>query len=231
MPNPLAEKLPAIPLVRSRDAPGGSKVLTTSRRSTGKLGAASVVLIGVTCMSLSSFLPIAADAQAPETQRSLLTPINYESGRVEEVITAADDRARFRAYVLTWRSMRIVVAGAPDRSYDPGDNLDIAVHRMEVNGHKVLRFAESASASNENEVDVESTASGASITLGTARIEETLSAESDGYRFVGYFVTWHDKRVFVLDPQSAATRAVGETLNFRVWRSGFGATQRLSFSI
>jgi hypothetical protein len=67
--------------------------------------------------------------------------------------------------------------------------------------------------------------------LGTARIEETVSAESDGYRFVGYFVTWHDKRVFVVDPQSAATRAVGETLNFRVWRSGFGATQRLSFSI
>jgi hypothetical protein len=173
-----------------------------------------------------------ASAQAPATQTSALSPpINHESGRVEEIITAADDGFRFRGYVLLWRSMRIVVAGALDESYRIGDNLDVVVTRAEVNGHKVLRFAAAPSDSNENIVDRESTNSSASMTLGRARIEETISAESEGYRFMGYFVTWHDKRVFVVDPQSTPARAIGETVDFQVWRTGPGLSQRLSFSL
>jgi hypothetical protein len=173
-----------------------------------------------------------AGAQAPATQTSALSPpINHESGRVEEIITAADDGFRFRGYVLLWRSMRIVVAGAPDESYRIGDNLDVVVTRAEANGHKVLRFTAAPSDSNENIVDRESTNSSASMTLGRARIEETISAESEGYRFVGYFVTWHDKRVFVVDPQSTPARAIGETVDFQVWRTGPGLSQRLSFSL
>jgi hypothetical protein len=202
------------------------------QRSAGKMRWASIVLMGVSFMILSSFLPIGADAQAPETQSSpLFPPINHESGRIEEVISAADDGARFRGYVLNWRSMRVVVAGAPEESYGPGNNLDVVVYRTEVSGHKVLRFESNSSTSNANVVDRESTRSSASIALGSAQIEEAVSAESDGYRFVGYFVTWHIKRVFVADPQSAPIRAVGETINFRVWRSGLGASQRLSFSL
>jgi hypothetical protein len=90
-----------------------------------------------------------------------------------------------------------------------------------------LRFETSSAASNEDVADPESANSSASITQGTARIEDTISADSDGYRFVGYFVTWHDKRIFVVDSQSAPVRAVGETINFRVFRTG----QRLSFSL
>ena len=46
---------------------------------------------------------------------------------------------------------------------------------------------------------------------GTDR-RTTVSAESDGYRFVGYFVTWHNQRVFVVDPDEL-DRATGETIN------------------
>jgi hypothetical protein len=206
-----------------------SKLLETRRSKLEWWGRA---LIGVSVMSLCSILSLGANAQVPETQRSALSPpLNHESGRVEEVIAAADDGYRFRGYVLTWRSMRIVVAGVPDESHVPGDNLNVIVYRSDVNGHKVLRFESNSSASNENGVDVDSTASRASITLGTARIEDTVSAESDGYRFVGYFVTWHNQRVFVVDPQPAPTRATGETINFRVLRTGLGASQRLSFSL
>jgi len=127
--------------------------------------------------------------------------------------------------------MRIVVAGAPDEPHAPGNNLDVVVYRSDANSRKVLRFDSSPAAPNDDVADEDSTPSSASITLGTARIEDTVSAESDGYRFVGYFVTWHNQRVFVVDPQSAPARATGETINFRVLRTGRGANPRLSFSM
>jgi hypothetical protein len=188
----------------------------------------SIAWLWATFMTAS----MGAAAQVPATQPSPLSPpVNHESGRIEEVVTAADDGARYRGYVLTWRSMRVVVAGAPDESYMPGDNLDVVVYRTEVNGHEVLRFRTSQPASNENDVDRESTSSQISMTLGTARIEETVSAESDGYRFLGYFVTWHAQRAFLVDPQSAPIRTVGESIDFRVFRTGVGASRRLSFSL
>jgi hypothetical protein len=203
-----------------------SNVLEACRPRAGKMRWLSVALICGTAI-----LSVGAHARAPESQNSLSPPVNHEVGRVEEVITAADDGYRFRGYVLTWRSMRIFVAGAPDESLVPGDNLDVVVYRSDVNGHKVLRFESKSAASNENVVDHESTNSSASITLGTARIEDAVAAESDDYRFVGYFVSWHNQRVFVVDPKSAPTRATGETINFRVLRTGHGASARLSFSL
>jgi hypothetical protein len=203
-----------------------SKVLEACKPNARRMRWLSVALVCGTAI-----LSVGANAQAPGSQNSLSPPVNHEVGRVEEVITAADDGYRFRGYVLTWRSMRIVVAGAPDESHVAGDNLDVVVYRNEVNGHRVLRFESKSGASNENVVDRESTNSSASITLGTARIEDTVSAESDGYRFVGYFVPWHNQRVFVVDSQSPPTRATGETINFRVLRTGLGASQRLSFSL
>ena len=205
----------------------GSSRLASAR----KISYVTLALICLTAISLSPIPSPAADAQTPDSVRPLAPPINHEVGRVDEVITAADEGYRFRGYVLTWRSMRIVVAGDPDQSHAAGDNLDLVVYRSEVNGRRVLRFLTNSSAATENLVDPESTGSSASITMGTAPIEQVVSAESDGYRFEGYFVKWHEQRVFVVDPQSAPAHAVGETINFRVLRTGLGATQRLSFSL
>jgi hypothetical protein len=197
-----------------------------------RLGWRGRTFIGVTAISLCLILSEGANAQAQETQRSRLAPpVNHETGRIEEVLTASDDGFHFRGYVLTWRSMRIVVAVAPGDSHVPGDNLDVVVYRSDLNGRKVLRFESKPSASNVNATDVDSAASSASIILGTARIEDTVSADSDGYRFVGYFVTWHDERVFVVDPQSAPMHAMGETINFRVFRTGGDANKQISFSL
>lgn len=173
-----------------------------------------------------------ANPAVSQTHNSPLSPpVSHETAQVDEVITAADSGYRSRQYVLTWRSMRIVVAGAPDEPHAPGDSLEIVVYRSDANSHKVLRFDSGPAVANDDVADDDSTRSSASITLGTARIEDTVSAESDGYRFVGYFVIWHNQRVFVADPQSAPTRATGETINFRVLRTGLGANPRLSFSM
>jgi hypothetical protein len=185
-------------------------------------------LVGAVAASLFSLISTGANAQASD-RSSLVPPVNHETGRIETVLTASDEEYRFKAYVLTWRSTRIVVAGAPEEPHAAGDNLNVVVYRSEIKGHKVLRFE--SKPENENAEDADSTASSASITQGTARIEDAISAESDGYRFVGYFVSWHDKRVFVVDPQSGPTRAIGESINFRVLRTGTGASRRLSFSL
>lgn len=189
-------------------------------------------LLGLAAASLSLSLSMPAAAQAPETRRDLMAPpVSHETGRIDEVIDATDNGYRSRQYVLTWRSMRIVVAGAPGDSRRPGDNLDVLVYRSEANGLKVLRFESDLAVSNENVVDADSAASSASITLGTAPVEAGISAETDGYRFVGYFVTWHNQRVFVVDPRSAPARATGETINFRAIHTGVGASRLLSFSL
>ena len=187
-------------------------------------------LAAATLMSISSLWSVAIDANAQEPA-ALSPPMNHEVGRIEAVITAVDNGYRYRGYVLAWRSMRIVVAGQLDDAHSQGGNLDIVVYRTDVDGHKVLRFATPSSLSNDDEVDRESTDSTAAITQGTAPIEETVSAESDGYRFVGYFVSWHNQRVFVVDPRAAAARATGETINFRVLRTGLEPGKRLSFSL
>jgi len=180
--------------------------------------------------SIASVVAIAALASAQENT-PLSPPVNHEVGRIETVVTASDDGYRYRGYVLAWRSMHIIVAGPPEDSHSQGSNLDISVYRADIDGHKVLRFAANSSFANDDEVDVDSAGSSAAITQGTAPIEETVSAESDGYRFVGYFVSWHNQRVFVVDPRSAPARARGETINFRVLRTGLGTSQRLSFSM
>jgi hypothetical protein len=190
-----------------------------------------VASICIAAMALSFVPAMYVGAQDTSRQTPLSPPVNHESGRVKEVITATDEGFRFRAYVLTWREMRIVVSGGPDESSGAGDSLDIMVYRTDANGHKVLRFETGSLASNENDPTGESSSSSASMTLGRAPVEEAVSAESEGYRFTGYFVTWHGKRVFVVDPQSGPSRAVGESIDFRVLRTGLGAMQRLSFSM
>lgn len=183
----------------------------------------AVVLGFAACICFFS-IPTSLLAQE---RSSLAPPVDHEVGRIAQVITVTDAQDRFRAYLLDWRSTQIVVSGPPDDSHVVGNNLDIIVYRTLVNDRKVLRVAANVDAALDNEVDRESESSSAAITQGTAKIESSIAANSDGYQFVGYFVTWHGQRVFVVDPLSAAVRASGETINFRVFRSG----SRLSFSL
>jgi hypothetical protein len=185
------------------------------------------ICAAVTYLGVAIFSPLIA--YATESQ-PLLPPVNHESGRIEQIITAQDNAFRYRAYVLTWRSARIVVTGSPIDQRAVGDNADVVVYRTEVDGHKVLRF-ETASAAPDDPVTGESTNSSAFITLGTGHIDEVISAESDGYRFVAYYTEWHGQRVIVIDPHAEATRIIGDKVDFKVVRFGLGANQRLAFTL
>ena len=172
-----------------------------------------------------------AFAQQPRSDSAALSPpVNHESGVVGEVLIARDGGYSQVGSIVRWRDAQIFVSGSPSRMPHSGDILDFTVYRSVQDGRKILRFEtnqDSASASDEEE----SASSRASISSGSAKVENVLSADSDGYRFVAYQVMWHGSRVMVIDPLAREPRAIGAQINFRVARSGSDESRQLAFSL
>ena len=158
-------------------------------------------------------------------------PVNHESGTVEEIISAHDAGFRFRGYMVRWRSSRIFVLGTSAETRAVGDTLNLLVYRVDADGRHVLRFSSNPSSADGPAAADETDGSSASVTLGTAKVEEVVAAENEGYRFVAYVIMWHDKRVVVIDPRSASNQAPGDQINFRVLRTGVDDNRQLSFSL
>jgi hypothetical protein len=179
---------------------------------------------------------LSAEAQQSPTVQSgespaLAPPINHESGTVDEVLTADDGGYRMRGYVVNWRSARVFVSGAPAEPRQPGASLDLTVYRSSVNGQRSLRFAITQLGDDSSVAQDEGRNSQVSITSGTAKVEDVLRADSDGYHFVAYLVSWHDRRVAVVDPLLHSTHAVGDQIDFRVFHTGASENRQLSFSV
>jgi hypothetical protein len=179
---------------------------------------------------------LSAEAQQGPTLQSgeppaLAPPINHESRTVDEVLTAEDGGYRMRGYVVNWRSARVFVSGAPAEPRQPGASLDLTVYRSSVNGQHSLRFAITQLGDDASVAQDEGRNSQVSITSGTAKVEDVLRADSDGYHFIAYLVSWHDRRVAVVDPLLRSTHAVGDQIDFRVFHTGASENRQLSFSV
>jgi hypothetical protein len=168
--------------------------------------------------------------QSRADSTALAPPVNHESGVIGEVLIARDAGYSQVGSIVRWRDTQIFVTGSPGKIPRSGDILDFTVYRSMQDGRKILRFEtnqDSASASDEEE----SGSSHASISAGSAKVESVLSADSDGYRFVAYQVTWHGARVMVIDPLAREPHAIGEQINFRVSRSGSDENRQLAFTL
>jgi hypothetical protein len=172
-----------------------------------------------------------ASANQPAEPSVLSPPINHESGSIEEVLTADDGGFRMRGYVVIWRGSRVFVSGAPAEPRQSGANLDFTVYRSSVNGQRGLRFAITQTSDDQSVAQDEGRNAQVSITSGTAKVEDVLTADNDGYRFVAYLVSWHDKRVAVVDPLLHPARSVGEQIDFRVFHTGASENRQLSFAL
>jgi hypothetical protein len=185
--------------------------------------------------ALLAIFALNAQAQSPTVQSAdssvLSPPINHESGTIDEVLTAEDGGYRMRGYVVNWRSSRIFVSGAPAEPRQTGASLDLTVYRSGINGQRSLRFAVTQSGDDASVAQDEGRNSQVSITSGTAKVEDVLAAESDGYRFVAYLVSWHDRRVAVVDPLLHTPHMVGDQVDFRVFHTGASENRQLSFSV
>jgi hypothetical protein len=167
---------------------------------------------------------------APEPP-ALAPPVNHESGTIREVLTVQYAGYRQIGYVVQWRDAQVFVTGASIEPHRVGDNLDFTVYRIVTAGRKMLRFAANQSQSETSSERDESESSHASITSGSAPVENSLFAESEGYRFAAYQVMWHGMRVVVVDPLQNAVYKVGDRINFGVLRSGAGDERLLAFAL
>jgi hypothetical protein len=186
-------------------------------------------LLGAVCT-----LPAQAQ-QAPTIQSgepSTLSPtINHESGTIDEVLTAEDGGYRMQGYVVNWRSSRVFVSGAPAEPRQPGASLDLTVYRTGVNGQGSLRFAVTQVGDDASVAQDEGRNAQVTITSGTAKVEDVLKADSDGYHFIAYLVSWHDRHVAVVDPFLHTPHAVGDQIDFRVYHTGANENRQLSFAM
>jgi hypothetical protein len=192
--------------------------------------------VRITTLLLSATWALPAPAQhvpanQPTEPAALSPPINHESGTIEEILTADDGGYRMRGYVVNWRGSRVFVSGAPAEPRQIGANLDFVVYRSSINGQRGLRFAIAQMGDDASVAQDEGRNSQVSITSGTAKIEDVLTADNDGYRFVAYLVSWHDKRVAVVDPLLHAARSAGEQIDFRVFHTGVNENRQLSFAL
>jgi len=192
--------------------------------------------VKITTLVLSSAWIYPASAQQtpaiqPAEPSVLSPPINHENGVIEEVLTADDGGYRMRGYVVNWRGSHVFVSGAPAEPRQSGANLDFTVYRSSVNGQRGLRFAINQIGDDASVAQDEGRNAQVSITSGTAKVEDVLTADNDGYRFVAYLVHWHDRRVAVVDPLLHPVRSVGDQIDFRVFHTGANENRQLSFAL
>ena len=192
-----------------------------------RLALITPILLGAVC----AFPAGSQQTSTVPEPAALSPPINHESGTIDEVLTADDGGFRMRGYVVNWRSARIFVSGAPAEPRQPGASLDLTVYRSNVNGQRSLRFAVTQVGDDSSVAQDEGRNAQVSITTGTSKVDDVLKADSDGYHFVAYLVSWHDQRVAVVDPLLHTPHAVGDQIDFRVFHTGANENRQLSFSV
>jgi hypothetical protein len=166
-------------------------------------------------------------AENPQAQHQTALTKSEHTGVIEEVLRTNDDGFGYSAYILNALGGRIVVEDLPAAvPHRVGDQLSFVSQRIESPnslGPGILRFEASAPEADKQEgVNL-------SMTQETATVEEALSLQSDGYRYVAYIVKWHGARVAVSDAFSNTSYAVGDRINFPASRATSSSGRQLSF--
>jgi hypothetical protein len=176
------------------------------------------------CVDAQQTLP-SPPAVSPATDAAL----NTESGTIEEMLTADDGDSHWLGYLVTWNGRRIFVPDPKHEVHLVGKKLNFTAVQSDLKNNRVLRFALVRPQEDTDPSINEAQNAQASMTAGTAPVEEVLSTDKLGYRFLAYVVSWHDKRVVVTDPASKSKYAVGDRIDFKVLHTVSGQDQQLSF--
>jgi hypothetical protein len=174
---------------------------------------AACVILPVTLNAQQASTPATgSDASAAKSSPKTL------SAAVEEVVASEDAGYRAIGYVVRWHGTRVLVDDPLARSHlSVGDSVNFFVSHHEVGDNRLLSFTfmgppckcdgksrQSAPTQNGN--------SGAKSAVGL--VEQVLSTEEDGYRFVAYIVQEQGARIAVSDPLAQSHHVVGENISF-----------------
>jgi hypothetical protein len=174
-----------------------------------------------------TFLAMPSAENPTQAQHKAALTKSEHTGVIEEVLRTNDDGFGYSAYVLNALGTRIVVDDVPGAiPHRVGDQISFVSQRIDspnLPGPGILRFEPSAPEADKQEgVNL-------SLTQETATVEEALSVQSDGYRYVAYIVKWHGARVAVSDAFSSTNYAVGDRINFPASRATSSSGRQLSF--
>jgi hypothetical protein len=173
---------------------------------------AACVILPVPLNAQQASTPGTGDASAAKSSPKTL------SAPVEEVVASEDAGYKAIGYVVRWHGIRVLVDDPLAGSrLSVGDGVNFFVSHHDVGGKRLLGFTfmgppckcdgksrQSAPTQNGN--------SGAKSAVGL--VEEVLSTEEDGYRFVAYIVQAQGSRIAVSDPLAQSQHVVGENISF-----------------
>jgi hypothetical protein len=187
----------------------------------GVVGMSFRTLIIAACV----ILPVTLNAQqasAPGTgnDASAAKPFPKTlSAAVEEVVASEDAGYKAIGYVVRWRGTRVLVDDPLARSrLSVGDSVNFFVSHHDVaDNNRLLSFTFmgppcKCDGKSRQSAPTQIGNSGAKSAVGL--VEEVLSTEEDGYRFVAYIVQAQGARIAVSDPLAQSHHVVGENISF-----------------
>ena len=175
---------------------------------------------------IMAFLAVPPDNATQAKQAAVPAPAE-QTGYIEEVLATSVDGFGYTAYVVKLLDARVVVDDVPGAiPHRVGEQIGFVTRRIPSPNSSepgILRF-EPRAPEADKPVDVDM-----SMTQETATVEEALTMQSDGYRFVAYIVKWHGARVAVSDALSNTHYAVGDKINFPASRATSPGGRQLNF--
>lgn len=203
-----------------------SDPLAQSKHAVGENISYLAIRNNATGNRLMAFLAVPPSDNATQAKHQDVA-IPGETGSIEEVLTTSVDGFGYTAYVVKLPDARVVVDAVPGATpHRVGDQIGFVTRRIpspSSSGPGILRF-EARAPEDDKPADVDM-----SMTQETATVEEALTLQSDGYRFVAYIVRWHGARVAVSDALSNTNYAVGDKINFPASRATSSSGRQLNF--
>lgn len=183
-------------------------------------------------LSLLAFTAMPAPAATPGVAPAAKLVASPQSGVITEVLKTSDADYNYRAYVVEALGARVVVEDSSDAGpHQVGEQLAFVSRRIEnplAPGHGLLSFGLTAPQEANGTY-----ADGAHVTLknDTATVDEVLSTDLNGDKYVAYIVKWNGARIAISDMFASTHYAVGDRITFPVARAGAAGQGRLYFMI
>lgn len=171
------------------------------------------------------------EPQSPAAQAQTSSPaFTDETALIEEVVAAVDDGYRFRACVVRWHGVRVLVSDPlADSHGGVGDSIRFIASRHDVDGMRLLSFTSVDHNADRHRSAPQKAIRDSTISSEDATIDEVLSAEDDGYRFTAYLATWHGTRIAISDPLARSHDVSGSPVTFVALHTGATGERLLSF--
>jgi hypothetical protein len=187
-------------------------------------------------------LPLASGAQQTDNkqcaavdQHGSQSQRNEAAATVEEVVATEEDGFVATAYVVRWHGARVLLVDPLAKSHlSVGDSATFVAMHQDLAGERLLHFSftgASACASKRKPQQPLDTATSAAMVADsrTGLIEEVLSAEDAGYRYVGYIVQSRGARVAISDFVAQSHNTAGDNVWFLAMRYTLKEARLLEF--